>query len=120
MKLLNKIFNGNKSPSLIEGGASITSRCGCKFAFFYIIPALFITFISTAAVADGTSGYVCDPTQKTYTSCNEGYVMFGGTGPGNSCILCNSGYYTTTENNTTACKSCSIETQGQYPLSSIM
>jgi len=117
MKLLNKIFNGNKSPSLIEGGASITSRGGYKFAFFYIIPALFITFISTAAVADGTSGYVCDPRQRTYTSCNEGYVMFGGTGPGNSCILCNSGYYTTTENNTTACKSCSIETQGQYPLS---
>jgi len=117
MKLLNKIFNGNKSPSLIEGGASITSRGGCKFAFFYIIPALFITFISTAAVADGTSGYVCDPSQRTYTSCNEGYVMFGGTGPGNSCILCDSGYYTTTENNTTACKSCSDETQTQYPLS---
>lgn len=122
MKILNKIFNGNNSPSLIEGVANMTIQGGHKFASaflsFLFIPVLFITFVATTAFADeptSTSGYVCDPSQKTYISCNTGYVL-SGTGPGNACIpvaSCGAGYYK--END--SCKSCSEETQGQYPLS---
>ncbi len=120
MKLLNKIFNSNKSPSLIEGVASVTSRCGYKIAFSRIGPVLFIIFAATASFADETSPYVCDPATKKYTSCKNGYVMSGGTGAGNSCVpaaTCGAGYYTITENGSTVCKSCSVETQTQYPLS---
>ena len=58
------------------------------------------------------SGYVCDPAQREYISCNEGYLM-DRTGPGNKCIQCGAGYYI----DGNLCKNCKTETSGQYPSS---
>ncbi|MBD5388661.1 hypothetical protein HDR63_00180 [bacterium] len=47
------------------------------------------------------AGYTC-PSSKQYTSCNAGYYLTGGTGPGNACTKCPDGC-TCADNQTPEC-----------------
>ena len=51
----------------------------CLFALFFVVDA-------------SGAGYTCSASAKKYTSCKSGYYMYGGTGAGNSCKKCPTGY----------------------------